>query len=131
MLIPAPNDAANPTRNAAWVLRVANAAANTGARVETDPSIRPARPGCTIWSTNSRRLARSSSSLTWDAVCPRSIPGPGLHAFALFELGRRAVVERRHPRLAPPRVHESGVSPLRWRWPDGGRRRGPSVARAK
>src|SRR5947208_13028607 len=50
---------------AAQLLCVANAAANTGARVETDPSIRPARPGCTIWSTNSRRLARSSSSLTW------------------------------------------------------------------
>ena len=36
------------------------AAAKTGASVETEPSIRPARPGCTICSTNSRRLAASS-----------------------------------------------------------------------
>ena len=32
--------------------------------VETEPSISPARPGCTICSTNSRRRALSSSSFT-------------------------------------------------------------------
>src|SRR5207248_8528055 len=43
--IPAPTLAARPTRNAAWLLWVANAAAKTGARVETEPSINPAQPG--------------------------------------------------------------------------------------
>src|ERR1700686_430044 len=42
--MPAPTDAARPTRNAVQLLLVANAAANTGARVETDPSIRPDHP---------------------------------------------------------------------------------------
>ena len=36
---------------------VAKAAANSGASVETEPSIRPARPGCTTCKTNSRRTA--------------------------------------------------------------------------
>src|SRR5580704_10014825 len=36
--IPAPTDAASPTRNVCQVLFDANAAANTGARVDTDPS---------------------------------------------------------------------------------------------
>jgi hypothetical protein len=34
---------------------VAKAAANSGARVETEPSMRPARPGCTICNRKSRR----------------------------------------------------------------------------
>src|SRR5438132_12349866 len=41
MEMPAPIDAARPTRNASQLLRVANAAANTGASVDTDPSINP------------------------------------------------------------------------------------------
>ena len=61
MLMPAPTEAARPTRNASQLLWVAKAAANTGASVETDPSIRPARPGCTICSTNRRRCGLSSS----------------------------------------------------------------------
>src|ERR1700730_19207093 len=47
MLIPAPTEAASPTLNVAIVLEVANAAANNGASVETEPSIRPASPGST------------------------------------------------------------------------------------
>jgi hypothetical protein len=43
--IPAPSAAARPTRNVAQVCRVAKAAANNGARVETERSINPARPG--------------------------------------------------------------------------------------
>src|SRR5262245_57437063 len=43
--IPAPNDAAIPTRNASDVLCDAYAAANSGASVDTDPSINPASPG--------------------------------------------------------------------------------------
>ena len=64
MLMPAPSDAAIPTRKASQLFLVARAAANTGAKVETEPSISPARPGCTICSTNSRRRALSSSSFT-------------------------------------------------------------------
>src|SRR5437879_2513655 len=43
--IPAPTLAANPTLNASKELCVANAAANSGASVDTDPSINPANPG--------------------------------------------------------------------------------------
>ena len=43
MLMPAPSDAAMPTRNASQLFLVARAAANTGAKVETEPSISPAR----------------------------------------------------------------------------------------
>ena len=52
MLMPAPVEAASPTSSASWLLWVAKAAAKIGARVETEPSISPARPGCTICSTN-------------------------------------------------------------------------------
>jgi hypothetical protein len=45
MLIPAPTDAARPTRNVGQFLCVAKAAAKSGASVETEPSIRPASPG--------------------------------------------------------------------------------------
>ena len=38
--MPAPTDAARPTRKAFHGLWVANAAANTGASVDTEPSIR-------------------------------------------------------------------------------------------
>src|SRR5271170_1005617 len=43
--MPAPTDAAKPTRNASQLILVANAAANTGAKVDTDPSINPTSPG--------------------------------------------------------------------------------------
>src|ERR1700733_9111169 len=39
--MPAPTDAASPTRNVSQVLPDAKAAANTGANVETEPSISP------------------------------------------------------------------------------------------
>src|SRR5579863_648881 len=45
MEIPAPTDAAIPTKNASHVLCVAYAAAKSGASVDTDPSINPASPG--------------------------------------------------------------------------------------
>jgi hypothetical protein len=45
MEIPAPIDAARPTRNKSPLLCVAKAAAKSGARVETEPSISPPRPG--------------------------------------------------------------------------------------
>ncbi len=54
MLMPAPNDAAIPTRKASQLFFVAKAATNTGANVDTEPSISPAKPGCTICKTNSR-----------------------------------------------------------------------------
>src|SRR5437763_6231988 len=45
MEIPAPMEAASPTRNASQLLCEANAAAKIGASVETEPSIKPAKPG--------------------------------------------------------------------------------------
>ena len=60
MEMPAPTEAASPTRNVSQVLWVANAAANSGASVDTEPSIRPASPGCTYCSTNMRRAVSSS-----------------------------------------------------------------------
>ena len=57
-----PERGREPTRNAFQELWVANAAANTGASVDTEPSINPAKPGCTIRSTKLRRAASVSSS---------------------------------------------------------------------
>src|SRR3984893_15048025 len=56
ILIPAPSEAAIPTRKAVRELCVANAAAKTGASVDTEPSINPARPGWTIWRTKILRF---------------------------------------------------------------------------
>src|SRR5205085_9695072 len=64
MLIPAPVAAAIPTRKAVSGRCVANAAAKMGASVETDPSISPARPGCT---TCKRKR--------FDDSCPCSLAG--------------------------------------------------------
>src|SRR5262245_3942602 len=59
MLIPAPTAAARPTIRVVCGSRVANAVANSGASVETEPSISPASAGCTTRSRN----ACSSCSL--------------------------------------------------------------------
>src|SRR5260221_3772487 len=48
MLMPAPRLAARPTRNVFHESCVANAHAKSGASVETEPSISPARPGWMI-----------------------------------------------------------------------------------
>ena len=45
--MPAPTEAASPTTKVVQVECVAKAVAKIGASVETEPSIRPARPGCT------------------------------------------------------------------------------------
>ena len=60
MEIPAPRDAAIPTWKVFHELCVAKTAAKTGANVETEPSISPTSPGCTICNTK-LRLAFSSS----------------------------------------------------------------------
>src|SRR5277367_6099261 len=52
MLMPAPIEAASPTRKVCQLWWVANAAANKGASDDTEPSINPASPGCTYCSTN-------------------------------------------------------------------------------
>ena len=62
MEMPAPTEAAMPTRKVSQVLWVAKAAANSGASVETEPSISPARPGCTYCSRNIRRAVSSSAA---------------------------------------------------------------------
>ena len=64
MEMPAPMEAASPTRNVLHVEWVAKAAANTGARVETEPSISPTSPGCTTCSTKRRRASASSRART-------------------------------------------------------------------
>jgi hypothetical protein len=59
--MPAPVAEAMPTRKAVNGLCVAKAVAKMGARVETDPSIKPDNPG---WTTRKRkRRAASLSSL--------------------------------------------------------------------
>jgi len=50
MLMAAPSDAASPTKKALRGLPVRPAAAKIGAKVETDPSINPRRPGWISWS---------------------------------------------------------------------------------
>src|SRR2546427_644494 len=64
--IPAPMEAASPTRKASQLLCEANAAAKMGASVETEPSINPAKPGCTTCSKNNLRW--DSSSLAFALV---------------------------------------------------------------
>jgi len=61
--MPAPSDAARPTANASQVFR-GNAAAKTGASVETEPSISLRGLVAQICKTKSRRFALSSSSRT-------------------------------------------------------------------
>ena len=52
--MPAPTEAAVPTRKVVQVSCVAKAVAKIGARVETEPSISPASPGCTQVRMNCR-----------------------------------------------------------------------------
>ena len=59
--MPAPIEAASPTRKAFQELWVAKAAAKTGASVDTEPSIRPTRPGWMICRTNRRRSFSASA----------------------------------------------------------------------
>jgi len=70
--MPAPIEAATPTRKVSQVLCVANAAAKSGASVETEPSIRPARPGCTICRRKRRCVASSSLSRAVSVRCSPS-----------------------------------------------------------
>src|SRR6185503_17970763 len=51
MLMPAPSEAASPTKNALDGLPLSPAAANKGASVDTAPSISPSSAGCTFCST--------------------------------------------------------------------------------
>src|SRR6267154_902403 len=60
MEMPAPTADAAPIRKTVRELCVAKAVAKIGARVETEPSIRPARPGCTM-----RRTKLLSSPIIW------------------------------------------------------------------
>jgi len=71
MLIAAPTAEARPTRKAVVRLRVAKAVAKRGARVETEPSIRPTRPG---WMTLSRK--------DWSRSCCVCVSSPALSAVA-------------------------------------------------
>src|SRR5205809_1048633 len=76
MLMPAPVAEAIPTRNVVVELCVAKAVAKMGARVETDPSMRRARPGC----TTRKRKSRDETSLVLTALissasCPLMVGG--------------------------------------------------------
>ena len=67
--MPAPTEAATPTRKVVQVSWVAKAVAKIGASVETDPSISPARPGCTQVRMNWRWAAASSPSMDSTSRC--------------------------------------------------------------
>ena len=51
----------NSNKRNGLISQLGNVAANTGAKVETDPSINPASPGWTTFSTNSFRFTCGSS----------------------------------------------------------------------
>ena len=61
--MPAPTEAERPTRKVVHGFCVAKAVAKIGARVETEPSISPARPGWTQVSRNWRCAAASSAEV--------------------------------------------------------------------
>src|ERR1700728_2685952 len=109
ILIPAPSEAAIPTRKAVRELWVANAAAKTGAKVETDPSIKPARPGWTIWRT---KILRFNSMSILDVSMrplefPWSLPGTPDDGCGVGEV----------PLLdEKPKTHISLRSSDCWRW---------------
>ena len=69
MEMPAPTEADRPTRNVVHGLCVANAVAKIGASVDTDPSIKPASPGCTQVRMNWRRARRSSFARSVSPKC--------------------------------------------------------------
>ena len=69
MEMPAPTEAATPTRKVAQVFPVAKAAANSGASVETEPSMSPTRPGWMTCSRKRRRLVSASSIFTSAVTC--------------------------------------------------------------
>ena len=94
---------------------VANAAAKTGASVETEPSIRPASPGCTICSTNKTALR--------DLFVGLHVVGQlllveflrALFVVALFSWrDRRAVGGCLHPACGPRPFRRSAASRLPW-----------------
>ena len=82
--MPAPIEAASPTTNAFHELWVANAAANTGASVDTDPSIRPTKPGWMTWRMNRRRSFSSSLRLAAGVRISSSRPGGDLIVLLLL-----------------------------------------------
>jgi len=116
MLMPAPSDAARPTTQASQVFLVAKAAAKTGANVETEPFIKPARPGCTICNTNSRRLALFSSSRTSGLSSVLLQFGSALDMSGLFGCqiveqlpDARILGARRGSLVEAPRLHFHGA----------------------
>src|ERR1700681_1804738 len=103
--IPAPTADAAPTRNAAWLEWLAKTVAKIGASVETEPSVRPARPGCTILSTSA--LCRSPpSALSMDRHSLRASAAVP----ARFRARRRALgsgnVCPREPRVHDRNEHQ-------------------------
>ena len=103
MEIPAPTEAAMPTRNADQLSCVAKAAANSGASVDTDPSMRPTKPGCTICSTNMRRAVSPSRTLASSETSCSSrcaVPGDPLRC----QPGRPAACEPPGRSSARPRL---------------------------
>ena len=99
--MPAPIEAASPTTKAFHVLWVAKAAANTGASVDTEPSIRPTRPGWMICRTN-RRRSFSASSCRTESVSTSVLEAGG--ELVVLVLGLGEVAEQ----LADRRVGRAG-----------------------
>src|SRR5580658_765863 len=124
MLMPAPTATANPTRKVVWLFLVAKAVAKSGAREETEPSIKPSKPGWITCKINSRRSSFGVVSMIEisekDRIFRRlflsrrfqcRIYDPQLVQVS-FVLGR-VVVERSH--LLPVFIHGRLVQKGRWR----------------
>src|SRR4051794_26666395 len=109
MLIPAPSEAARPTKKALSGRPVIPAAAKIGASVETAPSISPSRAGCTFCRTKARSSAPVLSVVNSALVIRRS----GLGVTTLNpRRGRRFPVRTWRRRLALRRAGEVHPEPL-------------------
>ena len=100
-------------RKAFHELWVAKAAANTGASVETEPSIRPTRPGWMICRMNRRRSLLSSAWRALSvrscfsrsaALCDHACPRPRRGRRAACGSRRRSFASSPAGRTAPPRA---------------------------
>ena len=91
MEMPAPIEAASPTTNACHVFCVANAAANTGASVDTEPSISPASPG---WITRRTKDAPGMRVLAAADVVGQVLVAQLVGAVLVLHLGLGQVAEQ-------------------------------------
>ena len=97
-----------PTRNAFHELWVAKAAANTGARVETEPSISPTRPGWMTCRTKRRLASASSLARLSPGRCLASSSAAVRSCSVRLRRGRPAACGSRHRWLRAAACDRSG-----------------------